>query len=129
MSEPTSGNGEVRPDVVAAISAVLQGADPAELPAGATREEKAAAKDQLPVGVPGRARQARPPGAGLGAAADPQLRRAPDVAADLRRPRPPRCHDRTGHALRRPAGRRAGGVRAPVRGTLGRLSLDPAEPR
>jgi arylsulfatase A-like enzyme len=46
MSEPSTGNGEVRPDVVAAITAVLQGADPAELPAGATREEKAAAKDQ-----------------------------------------------------------------------------------
>jgi hypothetical protein len=46
MSEPITGNGQVRPDVVAAIAAVLRGADPAELPAGATREEKAAAKDQ-----------------------------------------------------------------------------------
>ena len=46
MSEPSTGNGQVRPDVVAAIAAVLRGADPAELPAGATREEKAAAKDQ-----------------------------------------------------------------------------------
>ena len=46
MSEPSTGNAEVRPDVVEAITAVLRGADPAELPAGATREEKAAAKDQ-----------------------------------------------------------------------------------
>jgi len=46
MSEPSTGDGQVRPDVVAAIAAVLRGADPAELPAGATREEKAAAKDQ-----------------------------------------------------------------------------------
>ena len=46
MSEPSTGSGQVRPDVVAAIAAVLRGADPAELPAGATREEKAAAQDQ-----------------------------------------------------------------------------------
>jgi hypothetical protein len=46
MSEPSTENGEVRPDVVEAIAAVLRGADPAELPAGATRAEKAAAKDR-----------------------------------------------------------------------------------
>ena len=42
MSDP----GQVRPEVVAAIVAVLHGADPAGLPASATREEKAAAKDR-----------------------------------------------------------------------------------
>ncbi|WP_040337529.1 hypothetical protein [Candidatus Blastococcus massiliensis] len=41
MSEDT----KVRPDVVDAIVAVLKGGDPAELPAGATPSEKAAAKD------------------------------------------------------------------------------------
>ena len=41
MSEDT----QVRPEVVDAIVAVLRGGDPAELPAGATAEEKAAAKD------------------------------------------------------------------------------------
>jgi hypothetical protein len=46
MSEPSTENGETRPDVVEAITAVLRGADPAELPAGATRQEKAAAKDR-----------------------------------------------------------------------------------
>ncbi|MGY1812761.1 hypothetical protein [Blastococcus sp. SYSU D00820] len=35
-----------RPEVVAAIVAVLKGADPAGLPPTATAEEKAAAKDQ-----------------------------------------------------------------------------------
>ena len=42
MSEPA----EVRPDVVETIVGVLKGGDPADLPAGATREEKAAAKDR-----------------------------------------------------------------------------------
>ncbi|MCU1670683.1 MAG: uncharacterized protein JWP40_3610 [Blastococcus sp.] len=42
MSEPS----EVRPDVVETIVGVLKGGDPDDLPAGATREEKAAAKDQ-----------------------------------------------------------------------------------
>jgi hypothetical protein len=42
MSEP----GAVRPEVVDAIVDVLRGSDPAALPAGATREEKAAAKDR-----------------------------------------------------------------------------------
>ena len=42
MSEPS----EVRPDVVEAIVGVLKGGDPADLPAGATKEEKAAAKDR-----------------------------------------------------------------------------------
>ena len=46
MSEPSTGDGGVRPDVVEAITAVLRGADPAGLPAGATEEEKAAAKDR-----------------------------------------------------------------------------------
>jgi hypothetical protein len=41
MSE---GN-DVRPDVVEAIVAVLRGGDAADLPAGATAAEKAAAKD------------------------------------------------------------------------------------
>jgi hypothetical protein len=41
MSEPN----EVRPDVVAAIVDVLRGADPENLPSGATAAEKAAAKD------------------------------------------------------------------------------------
>ena len=36
----------VRPDEVDAIVEVLHGSDPAALPAGATREEKAAAKDR-----------------------------------------------------------------------------------
>ena len=36
----------LRPDVVEAIVAVLKGADPAELPATATKEEKDAAKDR-----------------------------------------------------------------------------------
>ena len=35
-----------RPDVVEAIVAVLKGADPSQLPAMATKEEKDAAKDQ-----------------------------------------------------------------------------------
>jgi hypothetical protein len=35
----------IRPDVVAAIVGVLKGGDPAELPPGATPEEKTAAKD------------------------------------------------------------------------------------
>ena len=42
MSESST----VRPDVVDAIVDVLKGGDPAALPAGATREEKAAAKDR-----------------------------------------------------------------------------------
>ena len=42
MSDPT----EVRPDVVDTIVGVLKGGDAADLPAGATREEKAAAKDR-----------------------------------------------------------------------------------
>ena len=42
MSEP----GQVRPEVVDEIVAVLRGADPAALPASATAEEKAAAKDR-----------------------------------------------------------------------------------
>ena len=46
MSEPSTEYGEVRPDVVDAIAAVLRGADPDGLPAGATRGEKAAAKDR-----------------------------------------------------------------------------------
>ena len=37
---------EQRPEVVEAIVAVLKGADPAGLPAGATAEEKEAAKDR-----------------------------------------------------------------------------------
>ncbi len=37
---------EPRPEVVDAIVAVLKGADPAGLPAGATPEEKQAAKDR-----------------------------------------------------------------------------------
>ena len=41
MSEPS----EVRPEVVEAIVGVLRGGDPADLPAGATTAEKAAAKD------------------------------------------------------------------------------------
>jgi hypothetical protein len=36
----------VRPEVVDAILGVLKGGDPAELPSGATREEKDAAKDR-----------------------------------------------------------------------------------
>ena len=36
----------LRPDVVEAIVAVLKGADPSELPATATKEEKDAAKDR-----------------------------------------------------------------------------------
>ena len=42
MSEPD----RPRPDVVAAIVAVLKGADPSGLPPSATREEKDAAKDR-----------------------------------------------------------------------------------
>jgi hypothetical protein len=42
MSDPH----QVRPEIVDAIVAVLKGADPAGLPAGATREEKEAAKDR-----------------------------------------------------------------------------------
>jgi hypothetical protein len=42
MSEPS----EVRPAVVEAIVGVLKGGDPESLPAGATRAEKAAAKDR-----------------------------------------------------------------------------------
>ena len=37
---------QVRPDVVETIVGVLRGADPADLPADATREEKDAAKDR-----------------------------------------------------------------------------------
>ncbi len=40
-----SESDEVRPEVVEAIVGVLRGADPAELPTGATAAEKAAAKD------------------------------------------------------------------------------------
>jgi hypothetical protein len=40
-----SGQSDVRPDVVEAIVAVLKGGDAADLPAGATAAEKAAAKD------------------------------------------------------------------------------------
>jgi hypothetical protein len=39
-------SGEMRPDVVEAIVGVLEGGDPADLPAGATAAEKAAAKDR-----------------------------------------------------------------------------------
>jgi hypothetical protein len=38
-----SERSEVRPEVVEAIVGVLQGGDPADLPSGATREEKDAA--------------------------------------------------------------------------------------
>src|SRR5918998_79209 len=41
-----SESGAVRPEVVDAIVDVLRGSDPAALPGGATREEKAAAKDR-----------------------------------------------------------------------------------
>ncbi len=41
-----SEHSEVRPDVVEAIVGVLRGGDAAGLPAGATDEEKTAAKDQ-----------------------------------------------------------------------------------
>jgi hypothetical protein len=41
-----SETNEVRPDVVEAIVGVLKGGDPADLPAGATPAEKAAAKDR-----------------------------------------------------------------------------------
>jgi hypothetical protein len=41
-----SEQSEVRPDVVEAIVGVLQGGDPADLPSGATKEEKDAAKDR-----------------------------------------------------------------------------------
>ena len=41
----------LRPDVVEAIVAVLKGADPSELPASATKEEKDAAKDQYLSGM------------------------------------------------------------------------------
>ena len=41
-----SESGAVRPEVVDAIVDVLRGSDPAALPAGATKEEKAAAKDR-----------------------------------------------------------------------------------
>ena len=40
-----SESGEVRPEVVEAIVGVLKGDDTADLPAGATAAEKAAAKD------------------------------------------------------------------------------------
>ena len=40
-----SESSDVRPEVVAAIVDVLKGGDPAALPAGATPEEKTAAKD------------------------------------------------------------------------------------
>jgi hypothetical protein len=41
-----SERSEVRPDVVEAIVGVLKGGDPAELPPGATKDEKDAAKDR-----------------------------------------------------------------------------------
>jgi hypothetical protein len=41
-----SQSDEVRPEVVEAIVGVLKGGDPADLPAGATATEKAAAKDR-----------------------------------------------------------------------------------
>jgi hypothetical protein len=41
-----SESGAVRPEVVDAIVDVLQGSDTAALPAGATKEEKEAAKDR-----------------------------------------------------------------------------------
>ncbi|RBY78286.1 hypothetical protein DQ238_12440 [Geodermatophilus sp. TF02-6] len=41
-----SETGQLRPEVVEAIVAVLKGADPAALPPTATREEKDAAKDR-----------------------------------------------------------------------------------
>jgi hypothetical protein len=40
-----SESSDVRPEVVAAIVGVLKGGDPADLPPGATPEEKTAAKD------------------------------------------------------------------------------------
>src|SRR4051794_25378103 len=75
----------------------------------------------LPVRGPGRAQPSRPAGAGLGAAADPQLRRAADLAAPLRRP-VPRGALGARRALRRAARRRPGGVRAPLRGPVRRLT-------
>ena len=45
MTESGSESGGVRPEVVEAIVGVLKGGDAANLPAGATAEEKAAAKD------------------------------------------------------------------------------------
>jgi hypothetical protein len=41
-----SDRSEVRPEVVDAIVGVLKGGDPADLPPGATKEEKDAAKDR-----------------------------------------------------------------------------------
>ena len=46
MSDPNSGAGEVRPEVVDAILGVLKGGDPAALPPSATKAEKDAAKDR-----------------------------------------------------------------------------------
>ena len=45
MSGSSHDTGQVRPEVVEAIVAVLKGGDPAWLPAGASSAEKAAAKD------------------------------------------------------------------------------------
>ena len=101
---------------------MLKGADPAELPAGATREEKAAAKDQyLSEFLAERGKRDR-----QAQAWELLLTRSYDEPPTWQRifdDLSPEVHDRTGHALRRPAGRRAGGVRAPVRGTLSGVSL------
>jgi hypothetical protein len=46
VTEPGSGQDQVRPEVVDAIVGVLKGGDPADLPPSATRAEKASAKDR-----------------------------------------------------------------------------------
>ena len=121
-----SEQSEVRPEVVEAIVGVLKGGDPADLPPGATAAEKAAAKDTyLSDFVAERGKRDR-----QSQAWELLLNRSYDESPSWKQifdDLDPSTHEELGHPLRRPAGRRPGGVRAPLRGPLRRLS-PPAVP-
>src|SRR3954469_18836508 len=149
MSDPQQG----RPEIVEAIFAVLKGADPAGLPANATREEKDAAKDrylsEVLAGRSKRDRQAQAWELLLTRSYDepPTWQRlfddlspeALEELGDLYDALPagaqegdarrfagpvPRGARGARRPLRRPARRRPGGVRAPLRGPVRRLTAD-----
>ena len=121
MSEPS----DVRPEVVDAIVGVLKGGDPAAAAPGRHRRRRRpprrtpTSRSSSP-SASKRDRQAQ--------AWELLLTRSYDepptweqIFDDL----DPEVHAELGDALRRPARRRAGGVRAPLRGPLGRLIAGP----
>ena len=124
MSEPS----EVRPEVVEAILGVLKGGRPRGRclrgPPRRRRPPRRTPTCRSSLAERGkRDRQSQ----AWELLLNPQLRRGAELEADLRRPRPVGAR-RTRHPLRRPAGRRPGGVRAPLRGPVRRLIPDSPHP-